>query len=202
MKIKHDIDITSVCRIVQYMYGSAGCDDATNCVYCRFRDFRDAHTRIAKWANAVSAIMGCLLSWADENLAAADILKDQPGLSDLVEKARAIERCGDDLSPRPVIGTKITDMFLSRPALDSLMEHWKNHAWGIERTHGDADPGALAFRACVTDMTSALKKAWDDHQDVQTALDHAKEVQQTNLAAQCPPAENTTEPASKWRYET
>lgn len=36
--------------------------------------------------------------------------------------------------------------------LERIINEWRQQAWGIERTRGDGDPGAMALRGCCTDL--------------------------------------------------
>ncbi len=49
---------------------------------------------------------------------------------------------------------KMHDIIKVRQRIEELREDWSQQANGIERTHGDDDPAARAFRACVGDLYS------------------------------------------------
>ena len=40
--------------------------------------------------------------------------------------------------------------------LERLISEWWQQAWGIERTRGDGDPGAMALRGCCTDLAELI----------------------------------------------
>lgn len=40
--------------------------------------------------------------------------------------------------------------------LERLINEWRQQAWGIERTRGDGDPGAMALRGCCTDLAELI----------------------------------------------
>ena len=42
--------------------------------------------------------------------------------------------------------------------IEKLRDEWADQAWGIERTHGDDDPGGKAIRGCIGDLARAVEE--------------------------------------------
>ena len=49
-----------------------------------------------------------------------------------------------------------SDALLAR--IEKLRDEWAGQAWGIERTHGDDDPGGKAIRGCIGDLARAVEE--------------------------------------------
>lgn len=49
-----------------------------------------------------------------------------------------------------------SDALLAR--IEKLRDEWAYQAWGIERTHGDDDPGGKAIRGCIGDLARAVEE--------------------------------------------
>ena len=49
-----------------------------------------------------------------------------------------------------------SDALLAR--IEQLRDEWAFQAWGIERTHGDDDPGGKAIRGCIGDLARAVEE--------------------------------------------
>jgi hypothetical protein len=49
-----------------------------------------------------------------------------------------------------------SDALLAR--IDKLRDEWAYQAWGIERTHGNKNPGGKAIRGCIRDLARAVEE--------------------------------------------